>query len=183
MKAVAHRPTGKWWPSPILCRRLGISALALSRITSTLLVQLGDGSKTNIGLSLKFESRGLKVLGYSKRNDRGWEFSEKTAQVLEAYKKAFPEVFKHLENRGGDLVKSKELCPIAEDPDAVIKSMKKWLKDEGLNDLESVSLFADQLEAVSLVRAQAHGIEFSLMCVFLSGNLPDNRKTCRRNFV
>ncbi|OWZ62180.1 hypothetical protein AYX15_05666 [Cryptococcus neoformans] len=147
MKAVAHRPTGKWWPSPILCRRLGISALALSRITSTLLVQLGDGSKTNIGLSLKFESRGLKVLGYSKRNDRGWEFSEKTAQVLEAYKKAFPEVFKHLENRGGDLVKSKELCPIAEDPDAVIKSMKKWLKDEGLNDLESVSLFADQLEA------------------------------------
>lgn len=64
---------------------------------------------------------------------------------------AFPEVFKHLENRGGDLVKSKELCPTAEDPDAVIKGMKKWLKDEGLNDLESVSLFADQLEAVSLV--------------------------------
>ena len=50
------------------------------------MVALEDGPKTNIGLSLKFESKGLKVLGYSRRNDRGWEFSETTARALENYK-------------------------------------------------------------------------------------------------
>jgi 5'-3' exoribonuclease 1 len=100
-RIVVNRPSGKYFPSPVLARRLGISALALSRITSTLMVQLSDGSKTNIGLSLKFESKGLKVLGFSKRNDRGWEFSETTALALERYKAAFPEAFHNLDSRGG----------------------------------------------------------------------------------
>lgn len=65
------------------------------------MVQLNDGSKTNIGLSLKFESKGLKVLGYSRRNDRGWEFSEVTARTLEKYKQAFPEPFHYFDTRGG----------------------------------------------------------------------------------
>lgn len=100
-RIVTHRPAGRYYPSPVLCRRIGISALSLSRITSTLLVQLTDGSKTNIGLALKFESKGLKVLGYSRRNDRGWEFSEVTAQTLEKYKAAFPEPFHYFDSRGG----------------------------------------------------------------------------------
>ncbi|WVQ81858.1 hypothetical protein IAT38_003985 [Cryptococcus sp. DSM 104549] len=146
LNVVSQRPTGIYYPSPQLCRRLGLSALALSRITSTLLVQLSDGSKTNIGLSLKFESKGLKVLGYSRRNDRGWEFSERTARVLEEYKRAFPEVFRNLERRGGDLVQSRELAPSAEKPDEVVKKMKAWLKEKELLDLDTVSLFAEQLE-------------------------------------
>lgn len=146
---VARRPSGQFYPSPILCRRLHISALGLSRITSTLMVQLDDGSKTNIGLSLKFESKGLKVLGYSKRNDRGWEFSETTARALEKYKAAFPEAFNNIASRSGDMVTSSELFPTAEDPDQLVKEMKKWLKQEGLVDLEPVSLFAEQLEKVS----------------------------------
>lgn len=44
---------------------------------------------------------------------------------------------------------SSELCPTAENPDSVIKEMKKWLKAEGLVDMEPVSLFAEQLEKVS----------------------------------
>lgn len=46
------------------------------------------------------------------------------------------------------LVTSAELCPTAEDPDKVIKDMKKWLVQEGLADLEPVSLFAEKLEQV-----------------------------------
>jgi 5'-3' exoribonuclease 1 len=41
------------------------------------------------------------------------------------------------------------LCPTAEDPDKVIKDMKKWLIQEGLADLDAVSLFAEKLEQVS----------------------------------
>lgn len=48
-----------------------------------------------------------------------------------------------------DLVTSAELCPTAENPDKVIKDMKKWLKEQDLIDLEPVSLFAEQLEKVS----------------------------------
>ncbi|WRT68404.1 5'-3' exoribonuclease 1 [Kwoniella shivajii] len=149
-RLVAHRPTGIYYPSPVLARRIGVSPLALSRVTSTLLVLLEDGSRTNIGLALKFESKGLKVLGYSRRNDKGWEFSEKTAQVLKEYKEAFPEPFGNLDSRGGDLVTSAELCPTAEDPDKVVKGMKKWLKEKDLVDLDTVSLFAEQLEKESV---------------------------------
>ena len=147
-RMVLRRPAGTYQPSPIVARHLGISALALSRITSTLLVQLGDGSKTNIGLSLKFESKGQKVLGWSKRNDRGWEYSRLTADALQKYRAAFPEPFRYLDQRGDNVVRSAELCPTAEDPDKVVKDMKKWLKAAGLTDLEPVSLFAEQLEKV-----------------------------------
>ncbi|WVR07588.1 hypothetical protein IAU60_004630 [Kwoniella sp. DSM 27419] len=157
---VAHRPAGTYYPSPVLARRLGIPALALSRITSTLLVLLEDGSKTNVGLSLKFESKGLKVLGYSRRNDRGWEFSEKTAQVLKEYKEAFPEPFHNFDSRGGDIVTSAELCPTAEDPDKVIKEMKKWLKAKGIADLDTVSLFAEQLERESVQQIEQMADQF-----------------------
>ena len=85
-KVVTHRVGAIYYASYDISRRLKLPALALSRITSSLLVQLSDGSKTNIGLSLKFESKSMKVLGFTRRNDRGWEFSEKAAQVLERYK-------------------------------------------------------------------------------------------------
>ena len=65
------------------------------------MVQLSDKSKVNIGLSLKFESKGLKVLGMTRRNDRGWEYTETAARALEKYKAAFPEAFRYLDQRGG----------------------------------------------------------------------------------
>ncbi|WWC63302.1 uncharacterized protein I303_105902 [Kwoniella dejecticola CBS 10117] len=145
-KLVAHRPEAVYYPSPVLSRKLGIHPLSLSRITSTLLVLLDDGSKTNIGLALKFESKGLKVLGFSRKNDRGWEYSEKTARIISEYKQAFPEPFANLDNRNGDIVTSSELCPTSDNPDKVIKDMKKWLKERDLVDPETVTLFAEQLE-------------------------------------
>jgi hypothetical protein len=65
---------------------LGISSLALSRITSNFLVLLSDGSKVNLGLGIKFEGRGMKVPGYSRKNGRFWEFSRAAVQFLQAYK-------------------------------------------------------------------------------------------------
>lgn len=147
-RCALHRPSAHYYSSYIVAKRLGISSLGLSRITSTLMVQLKT-SKTNIGLGLKFESKGLKVLGYSRKNDKGWEFSEKCVQVLEQYKAAFPEPFRNLDKRGHDLVTPAELCPSAADPDATVKAMHRWLVDNGVNDLEPVSLFAEQLDKVS----------------------------------
>jgi 5'-3' exoribonuclease 1 len=98
---VATRPSGHYYPSHILCRRLGLNGLQLSKICSTLMVKLENDGKVNIGIPMKFESKGLKVLGYTKRNDRGWEYSETAARALERYRTAFPEVFNNL-GAGGE---------------------------------------------------------------------------------
>jgi hypothetical protein len=63
-----------------------MSGRALSRITSSFLVITSNHQKANLGLSLKFEAKGLKVVGYSRKNDRFWEFSDKAIQLIKAYK-------------------------------------------------------------------------------------------------
>lgn len=42
--------------------------------------------KVNIGLNLKFEAKGLKVLGYSRKNATGWEFSQRAIDLIMDYK-------------------------------------------------------------------------------------------------
>jgi hypothetical protein len=47
----------------------------------------GDRSgKTNLGLSVKFEARAQKVIGYSRKADRYWEFSQTTVALIKEYK-------------------------------------------------------------------------------------------------
>ncbi len=84
-RLVRSKPAEQYTPAHMLSRSLGISSLALARITSSLLLECNDGSKTNIGLSLKFESKGMKVLGYTRKADRGWEFSRKAYDLILEY--------------------------------------------------------------------------------------------------
>ena len=65
---------------------VGISGLALAKITSSFMVITSDGQKTNLGLSLKFEAKSQKVLDYSRKDGRSWEFSEKAVQLIKDYK-------------------------------------------------------------------------------------------------
>lgn len=50
------------------------------------MVITSDGQKTNLGLSLKFEAKALKVIDYSRKEGRHWEFSEKAVELLREYK-------------------------------------------------------------------------------------------------
>ena len=45
-----------------------------------------DGSKSNVGLSLKFEAKALKVIEYSRKDGRYWEFSDKAIQLIREFK-------------------------------------------------------------------------------------------------
>lgn len=83
-------------PAFKVAEMLQVNGLALARITSSLLVILGNGDKTNLGLNLKFEGKGLKVLDYTRKNGRSWEFSEKAMHLIQEYKHKFPEVFAKL---------------------------------------------------------------------------------------
>lgn len=149
---VDSHPAGDWYPSHALARQLGMSGLGLSRITSSLMVALEKGGqKTNIGLQLKFEAKGMKVLGFSRKADRGWEFSAKAARLIYTYKQAFPEPFRHFDQRGTDIVTSAQLCPSSDNPDEVIKAMRQWIKDQGILDLDPVSLNSEALDKVSSI--------------------------------
>lgn len=48
-----------------------------------------DGDRSgmiNLGLSVKFEAKALKVIGYSRKTDRHWEFSQSTVDLIKEYK-------------------------------------------------------------------------------------------------
>lgn len=77
-----------------------MSGLALSKLTSSMMISLGD-AKLNIGLNLKFESKGLKVLGYSRKGNAGWEFSTKAIELIREYNAKFPEIAEALERKKG----------------------------------------------------------------------------------
>lgn len=145
-RVVRSRPTEQYTPAHILSRSLGISPFALSRITSSLLVQIEDSSKHNIGLSLKFESKGLKVLGYTRKADRGWEFSRKAYELIKEYTDKFPDVFGNLNYNERGIAQAKEFFPKDPKPDARVKEIRTWFKEKGVLALEPVTLFAEQLE-------------------------------------
>jgi hypothetical protein len=78
---------------------VGLSGMAISKITSSFMVLTSDGQKHNLGLSIKFEGKGMKVIDYSRKNGRNWEFSDKAVELLGEYKSKFPEVIKALHMR------------------------------------------------------------------------------------
>ena len=65
---------------------VGISGRALGKITSSFMVLTSDEQKTNLGLSIKFEAKALKVIDYSRKEGRTWEYSEKAIQLIRDYK-------------------------------------------------------------------------------------------------
>jgi len=42
--------------------------------------------KVNLGLSVKFEGKAQKVIDYSRKTDRYWEFSQTTVDLIKEYK-------------------------------------------------------------------------------------------------
>jgi 5'-3' exoribonuclease 1 len=69
---------------------LRLSGRALGKITSSFMVLTSDQQKTNLGLSLKFEAKALKVVDYSRKDGRTWEYSEKAIDLFREYKVRLP---------------------------------------------------------------------------------------------
>ncbi|TBU45695.1 hypothetical protein BD309DRAFT_859613 [Dichomitus squalens] len=159
-QAVTHRTQKKYLSSFKVAEMLGISTRALSKITSSFMVISGGGSKSNLGLSLKFEAKALKVIEYSRKDGRYWEFSEKAIELIHQYKATYPEVFRVLDRSGDAMVKASDVFPNAQDAEAKVKEVKTWLNSKGVKDFEPVSLFCDQLgkETVKEIEALADSL-------------------------
>ncbi|KAK0563399.1 exonuclease II Exo2 [Tilletia horrida] len=143
-RMVSSGVSERYVPSYQVSKQLGISALALSKITSSLKMSLG-ASNANVGLNLKFESKGEKVLGYSRRSATGWEFSEKAIQLIREYVETFPEIAERITARPRDDLSTAGAFFGEDVASERFRELKHWIKESGVRDLEAVPLFADTL--------------------------------------
>ena len=87
-KGLIKTQTGeRYYPSFEVAKIVGLSSKAVSKITSRVMAVDKDRSgKVNLGLSVKFEGKAQKVIDYSRKTDRYWEFSQTTVDLIKEYK-------------------------------------------------------------------------------------------------
>lgn len=135
-----------------ICREVNISALALSKLTSALAVMEKSGQRINIGLNLKFESRGEKVLGYTRKHAAGyWEYSQAAIALIREYIEKFPEFIQLLKNqKGGGMLSITDFGWTTEGAKA-LRAMKEWIKSKNIDGLTRASFDTEELDKVSLL--------------------------------
>ncbi|TFK27928.1 hypothetical protein FA15DRAFT_585426 [Coprinopsis marcescibilis] len=150
---VQSRKAGRYFPSFRVAEMAGLSGRALGKITSSFLVLTSDQQKTNLGLSLKFEGKSMKVIDYTRKDGRFWEYSDKAVELIKNYVAAFPDLFASLDRGGDAIARATDIFPNG-DADARVKEIKAWLKAKGVRDLEAVSLFCDQLSKDTIMEIE-----------------------------
>jgi len=135
-----------YMPSYAIARSLRLNPLVLAKITSSFSVDV-DGQRVNLGLNLKFEARKQKVLGYSRRGESGWEFSQKAVELISQYMINFPEFFAGIQrNPQNDRYSPYDFYP-EETALLKIKEIRDWLKSVEAKNFERVPLDAEQLDS------------------------------------
>ncbi|KXN84037.1 5'-3' exoribonuclease 1 [Leucoagaricus sp. SymC.cos] len=137
----------RWTPSWKAANLLRITPRALSRITSSFTISIGQEQKTNIGLDMKFEAKAFKVLEYTQKPARHWEYSEKAIELVKDYKVTFPEIFERLDHDNDIIVSVTDVFQSLE-PQRRLQDVRNWLKERGIRDFEPVPLLYDQLPRV-----------------------------------
>jgi len=156
MDADRHSP---YTPSFAVAKMLGLNALVLSKITSSFQVAMDD-NRVNLGLNLKFEAKKLKVLGYSRKNDRGWEYSERAVQLIQQYMVNFPEFIAGIQRNSQGNIYDAEMFYDPSEAKHKIKEIQAWLKEVESKGFEKVPLDAEQLdsEIVSKIEEAANKV-------------------------
>lgn len=149
-----HYTKSPYTPAYVVAQILNLNPLLLSKITSSLSVTTSGQSRINMGLNLKFESKKLKVLGYSRKSDKGWEYSNKAIELIRTYKTKFPEFFDGIQqNLRNNEYRANDIYP--EDiADAKIKEIVAWLKSIESKRFERVSLDSEQLDSDTISTLQ-----------------------------
>jgi 5'-3' exoribonuclease 1 len=166
---MSHHTKSLYTPSYAVAKMLGLHPLVLSKITSSFSVSALGLPRLNLGLNLKFESKKLKVLGYSRRSDSGWEFSNKAIELLSNYMTKFPEFIAGIQRKPqGNEYDETDFYP-PEIAGAKIKEIAAWLKSIESKNFEKVPLDAEQLDSDAVMAiekaaddalANGPGVEF-----------------------
>ncbi|KAK6833246.1 hypothetical protein PG987_007940 [Apiospora arundinis] len=119
-------------------------------ITSSLFVYTVGNMKVNLGLNLKFEGRKLKVLGYTRKSNRGWEYSATAQHLIMEYAKNFPDLFVGMmQNPQGNELRETDIFRHLQPEEATlkVKEIGAWLKTVETSKFEKVPLDAEQLDS------------------------------------
>ncbi|CCF57300.1 hypothetical protein KAFR_0C03080 [Kazachstania africana CBS 2517] len=141
-------------PSYVAAKKLDLNKLFLSRITSKFLIDDANGKHVNVGIPVKYENKQQKVLGYARRNPKGWEYSNLTINLIREYRSRFPEFFRGLSRTGNGIPSLQELFPGISTEVAMkkLQEIKDWLKFSEENFVivsnESDSLTKGSIRAV-----------------------------------
>jgi 5'-3' exoribonuclease 1 len=154
---VANSENETYKPSFVVAKEVGLTALALAKITSSMYVfSQRDETRYNLGLGLKFEAKGKKVLGYSRKGPKGWEFSSKARDLIAKYVRQFPDFFHNLNRKPrSEIYEVSDLFPLSDGHDQ-LEDMKKWLKDANVKSLESVPLNCESLSKNIIGKIESH---------------------------
>ncbi|KAF7521522.1 hypothetical protein PCG10_008301 [Penicillium crustosum] len=152
-----------YMPSYAVARSLRLNPLVLAKITSSFTVDI-EGQRANLGLNLKFQAKQQKVLGYSRRGESGWEFSQKAVELIQQYMINFPEFIAGIQrNPQSDRYSPTDFYP-EEIAALKMKEIKDWLKSIEAKNFERVPLDAEQLDSdiVMLIEQDADNLNASL---------------------
>lgn len=146
----------KYLPSFEVAKHLRITGLFLSKITGSFMLK-DRNSKLNVGLDIKFDARRLKVLGFTRKSPRFWEYSPLAIQLLKDYKSKFPKIFQNLQS----MCMQKNGLPDASElaSDSEIKDLMKWLKQRKA-DMQRVSLESESLTRFSIAAIEDYMEDF-----------------------
>ncbi|MBW0465257.1 hypothetical protein O181_004972 [Austropuccinia psidii MF-1] len=152
-------------------KRLGIGAIALSKITSSFMVTDDEvgGQKVNIGLNLKFEAKSQKVIGMSRKGENGWEYSLKALELISEYHRLFPEICATIHSHPNRSIQNSRdfFGPGSAEK---LTALKSWINEKGIRGFERVSLYADSLDRDCITSLQSLASQFS------AGRIPENMK-------
>jgi len=138
--------TTPYTPAFAVAKMLNLHPLALSKITSSFRVK-SSGLELNLGLNLKFEAKKMKVLGYSRRSERGWEYSQRAIALIAEFMTTFPDFIAGiLRNPEGDNFQDTTFYPDPNEAKAKMKEIGLWLKSKEAKRFERVPLDAEQID-------------------------------------
>ncbi|XP_058822871.1 5'-3' exoribonuclease 1 isoform X2 [Topomyia yanbarensis] len=118
---------------------IGISPNLLCRLSSTILIVTGgrrsvnvdERGKMNIGLQIRMVTQNEETVGYTKKVDRMWMFSEKAIRLIAEYYEKVPHLFRRLEQYGKcDNLFEDEMLGENNEDGITLKELVAWIKSQ-----------------------------------------------------
>ncbi|XP_050547911.1 5'-3' exoribonuclease 1-like, partial [Daktulosphaira vitifoliae] len=115
--------------------QLALSPYLLAKLTGTIFLMVDSEEdrhekKINIGMSLKFNKRNEEVIGYTKKVEKYWLYSQKTIDLLREYLERFPELQNLVNTEStNDTFRIEEMFPDKQTRKEKLEKLKSWISE------------------------------------------------------
>ena len=142
---------GQYFVLSIAATKIGCSAIFLIIMTSPFYIEVSNNQRVNIGFPFKYESKKLRVPGYSKKINNIWSFSSKVIEIMRDFVATFPDLLKSMEkklSRRENINSIADVLPFINDDEgkkAEILKVKRWITEHVPETLDAVPLHGEKL--------------------------------------